>query len=939
MHDPSQKVPRNRQRSEVSAQTLLKVIERLLRETPGAEGYTTGLNLDSHLESDLGLDSLARTELLSRINKTFAVLMPDQALLAETPRELLTILAQASGQSAPQAGQQRTDVTARGVAQPSSATTLIEVLDWHLDHQPEREHIQLYAGDEEPEVIRYSDLGEGADRVAVGLWEHGVRPGDRVALMLPTERSYFYSFFGILLAGAVPVPIYPPARLSQLEEHLRRHGRILQNAGVRLLISFPEADRVAHLLKALVPTLRHVVDGASLDRATGGAQRASRRGEDIAFLQYTSGSTGDPKGVVLSHDNLLANIRAMGQAVAVSADDVFVSWLPLYHDMGLIGAWLGSLYFGLPLVVMSPLRFLARPSRWLWAIHRHRGTLSASPNFGYELCLSKVPEEELSGLDLSAWRYAFNGAEPVSATTLRGFAERFKAYGFRANALAPVYGLAEAAVGLAFPPPRRGPLIDRISRVAFMHNGEALQAKEGDPDPLSVVACGRPLPGYKVQVVDKAGRPLPERREGRLEFQGPSSTRGYFENPQASSRLFREGWLDTGDRAYLADGDVYITGRIKEMMIRGGRNIYPYELEQLVGEIDGIRKGCVAVFPCDDPATGSERLVVLAESRERTPERLEMLRRAIRQCTGDLLGMPPDDVVVAPPHTVLKTSSGKLRRGAMRALYERGELGQGRRPLPLQVASLLLSGLGLRLNRMRLNAARYLFASHAWFVFSLLVPLVWLSVVTLPRLSWRWSMIRLAIRVLRRLTGTPLRVAGLEHLPAPGQPLILVANHASYLDTLALIDAIPREFVYVAKQELAQKFFSRLFLQRLDTLFVARFDARRSADMAEEFANLLAQGRSLAFYPEATFRAEPGLLPFHMGAFVAAAESGVPVLPVAIRGSRAILCADSNFPHHGAVQVVIEPSRQPRASGWAEAARLRSEVRAAIARHCEEKSL
>jgi 1-acyl-sn-glycerol-3-phosphate acyltransferase len=939
MNDRSQKVQNNSLSTEVSAQALLMVIEGLLRETPGVEGFAAVLNIDSHLESDLGLDSLARTELLSRINKTFAILMPDQALLAETPRELLIHLTQAAGLPMPQLRQQKLESAGHGVAFPSSATTLMEVLDWHLEHQPERVHIQLYVSDEEPELFSYSDLGEGAARVAVGLWEHGVRPGDRVALMLPTEPSYFFSFYGILLAGAVPVPIYPPTRLSQLEEHLRRHGRILQNAGVRLLITFPEAGRVAQLLKTLVPSLRHVVDWSQLDRATGGSQTASRRGEDIAFLQYTSGSTGDPKGVILSHDNLLANIRAMGKAVQVSSEDVFVSWLPLYHDMGLIGAWLGSLYFGLPLVVMSPLRFLARPSRWLWAIHRHRGTLSASPNFGYELCLSKVPEEELSGLDLSTWRYAFNGAEPVGASTLRGFAERFKSYGLKANALAPVYGLAEAAVGLAFPPPGRGPLIDRISRASFMLNAEADPVKEDDPDPLSVVACGRPLPGYKVQVVDSAGRPLPERREGRLEFQGPSATRGYFDNKEASSRLFRDGWLDTGDRAYLADGEVYITGRIKEMIIRGGRNIYPYELEQLVGELAGIRKGCVAVFPCDDPATGSERLVVVAESRERDPGRLQALNRTIRQLTRDLLGMAPDDVVVAPPHTVLKTSSGKLRRSTMRALYERGGLERGQRPLPLQVANLLLSALSLRLNRMRLYTARYLFAIHAWSIFSLLVPLVWVSVVTLPRLSWRWGVIRLAIRVLRRLTGTPLSVAGLEHLPAPGQPLILVANHASYLDTLALIDAIPRDFVYVAKQELAQKFYSRVFLQRLDTLFVERFDARRSADMTGEFANLLAQGRSLAFYPEATFRAEPGLMPFRMGAFLAAAEGGVPLLPVAIRGTRAILRADSNFAYHGAVQVIIERSHQPQASGWAEAARLRGEVRAVIARHCDEKSL
>ncbi|MEW8586528.1 MAG: 1-acyl-sn-glycerol-3-phosphate acyltransferase, partial [Candidatus Thiodiazotropha sp.] len=336
-------------------------------------------------------------------------------------------------------------------------------------------------------------------------------------------------------------------------------------------------------------------------------------------------------------------------------------------------------------------------------------------------------------------------------------------------------------------------------------------------------------------VVDGADNPLPDRKEGRLEFQGPSATSGYFDNPEASAGLFRNGWLDTGDRAYLADGDIYITGRIKEMIIRGGRNIYPYELELLVGEITGIRKGCVAVFPSTDSATGSERLVVVAETREEDPQRREALRQAIREKTIDLLGMPPDDLLLAPPHTVLKTSSGKLRRSAMRTLYEQRRLGRGQRPLPLQILSLLLSGLAERLRHIRRGASRYLFAGYAWTVFYALVPLVWLSVVLLPRLSWRWNLIRKAIRLLRRLTATPLHVEGVEHLPPADRPVILVANHASYLDTLALIDGIPRDFAYVAKRELAEKFHSRLFLQRLDTLFVERFDTKRSATATEEF--------------------------------------------------------------------------------------------------------
>ncbi|WP_031303963.1 AMP-binding protein, partial [Pseudomonas sp. EGD-AK9] len=242
---------------------------------------------------------------------------------------------------------------------------------------------------------------------------------------------------------------------------------ILTNAEARLLITVSEARLLARLLRPQVPSLRRIASVAELAGEGGGCVTPARGAQDLAFLQYTSGSTGQPKGVMVSHANLLANLRAMGQALQVGPQDVFVSWLPMYHDMGLIGAWLGSLYHGVRLALMSPLAFLARPARWLWTIHRLRGTLSAAPNFAYELCLSKLPEAELEGLDLSCWRLACNGAEPVNPDTLRRFAERFARYGLAPAAQTPVYGLAEATLGVAFPPLGRGLLVDRVQREAF----------------------------------------------------------------------------------------------------------------------------------------------------------------------------------------------------------------------------------------------------------------------------------------------------------------------------------------------------------------------------------------------------------------------------------------------------------------------------------------
>ncbi|MDH4284817.1 MAG: AMP-binding protein, partial [Gallionellaceae bacterium] len=584
------------------AQTIIDIVHALVTELhAGKRGIS--VTLDSTLVNDLGLDSLARVELLLRIGHVFGVSLSEQVLTsAETPRDLLRAVLAAN--TAPQLSVSLPISTAsveKVFAAPEQATTLLEMLEWHVQENPERIHI-IISEENTEEEISYLALYEGAASVAAGLQQRDVQPGQTVAIMLPTSRDYFYSFYGVLLAGGVPVPIYPASRLTQIEDHLRRHAGILANAQTTILITVAEALPLAHLLKAQVEELRIITTVSALASAGKTFTRVAVKSQDTALLQYTSGSTGNPKGVVLTHANLLANIRAMGQAVEADSTDVFVSWLPLYHDMGLIGAWLSSLYFAMRLVVMSPFSFLVKPERWLWAIHRHGGTLSAAPNFAYELCLRKIEDSALAGLNLSRWRMAFNGAEPVSPETILRFGERYAHYGLRSSAIAPVYGLAESAVGLAFPPPGRGPLIDRIQRDALARSGRAVPAAEDERDVLRFVACGQPLPGHQIRIVDAAGIEVGEREEGRLEFCGPSATSGYYRSPAQTRSLFRsagqEGqvWLDSGDLAYMAGGDIYLTSRIKDMIIRAGRNIYPHEIEEMVGDIPGIRKGCVAVF-------------------------------------------------------------------------------------------------------------------------------------------------------------------------------------------------------------------------------------------------------------------------------------------------------------------------------------------------------
>ncbi|MEA2094711.1 MAG: AMP-binding protein, partial [Pseudomonadota bacterium] len=751
---------RSDQAAGLSAESLLEQVHQLALELHPRRSRSLRVTLDSALDRELGFDSLSRVELLLRLERAFGVSLPEQLLAsAETPRDLWRAVqaGKVAGHTVP-AAQALAAPLDKLAGVPHTARTLPEMLDWHVLSHSQRPHVVLYGEGDAPETITYATLADGAQALAAGLQARGLLPGQTVALMLPTDRDYLFSFFGILLAGGIPVPIYPPLRPSQLEDHLRRHAGILANARAVLLITVSEAQRVGRLLQGQVDTLREVVTAQQLAASAAAFSGPPIGTQDIAFLQYTSGSTGQPKGVILTHANLLANIRAMGEAVQADSTDVFVSWLPLYHDMGLIGAWLGSLYYGMPLVLMSPLAFLTRPARWLWTVHKHRGTLTAAPNFAYELCLSKVEDNDIQGLDLGSLRMAFNGAEPVSPNTVRRFGERFAPYGFRPQAMAPVYGLAEVAVGLAFPPPARGPRIDCIERETFITRSKAMPVSDTAQGTLEFVACGQPLPGYQIRIVDAVGRELPEREQGRLEFQGPSATSGYLRNPEATRRLFDGNWLDSGDLAYVAEGDVYLTSRVKDIIIRGGRNLYPYELEEAVGDISGIRKGCVAVFGSPDPASGTERLIVVAETREGEAAALEALQAQVLGMATDLLGMPPDDVVLAPPHTVLKTSSGKIRRAAVRELFETGRISQHPHAVWWQVVRLTLASVRPRLRSAWRRFADAVYAVYAHFIFWLLAPPVWLLVALLPRASWRWAVMRQGARLLFRLGRIPLSV-------------------------------------------------------------------------------------------------------------------------------------------------------------------------------------
>jgi acyl carrier protein len=907
-------------------ETVRRTASELVREL-GTMPPSGEVRLDDSLDRDLGVGSLERVELLFRLEQQFGMRFPDRVM---GEAETLGDLARAIASAEPSAADRPAPVATLEpvAAAPASARTLVDVLRWHLEAAPARPHVFLQREDGPEQVITHEALWRAAGGVAAGLRERGVRPGESVALMLRTEGAFFEAFVGILLAGAVPVPLYPPFRPSRLEEYATRQIGILRNAGARLLLTFPEAERVAAVLRPRVTSLREVATVERISRAGAPAIAADAGPDAPALIQYTSGSTGDPKGVLLTHANVLANIRAFGEALRIGPGDVGVSWLPLYHDMGLIGAWLGSLYHGIPVVILSPLSFLARPARWLWALHRHRGTLSPAPNFAFDLCASRIRDDEIDGLDLSRWRLAMNGSEAVSPDTIERFTRRFAPHGFRPETMCPVYGLAEASVALTVSPPGRLPRVDRVSRDVFARTRTAAPAAAGDAAPLRFVSCGRPLPGHAVRIVGPDGRAVAERVEGGVEFRGPSVTSGYFRNPTATVSARRDGWMDSGDLGYWAEGELFVTGRRKDMIKKAGRNLYPQELEEIVGDLPGIRKGCVAAFGVAGADIGTERLIVIAESRQTAPAAVEGLRAAIRDRVVVAIGIPPDVIAVAVPGAVLKTSSGKIRRAATRDAYLRGELGRRRRTSPrAQWIRLLAGSLGARLRQSGARVGAMGYALHVGALLLAALPPLWLAALLLsgPRLdraARRWC------RVVLALAGCRLRLEGTENL---GGMAILAANHSSYLDVPALLAALPVEVRFVAKRELLRTPIVGAVIRKVGHLAVERFDLSRSVADAERVGRALRGGVPLLVFPEGTFTATPGLLPFRLGAFKAAAEAGRPVIPVAIVGTREILPAGRWRPQRAPITVSVGRPVAPEGQGWRDIVRLRDRTRDAIA--------
>jgi fatty-acyl-CoA synthase len=517
--------------------------------------------------------------------------------------------------------------------------------------------------------VSWGDLHEQAKGYAASLQEQGVRPGDHVALLSPTTRQLVTAIQGTWLAGATIVVLPLPMRLSSIEEFVAQTRRRIRHADTRLVVADPE------LAPFVVPEPGDPPMVGFDDLTAGDPALWIRPPDDperLAILQFTSGSTSDPKGVMLPDRVLCANLDAVAEAAGLDPDDdVLVSWLPLYHDMGLVGLLTLPMSTGARLVLGAPQDFTARPSRWMEWISTYGGTATAGPNFSWVLATRALDRSE--PLDLSRLRVALNGAEPIDPDQVEAFVAAGRRHGLRPEAVFPAFGMAEVAIGGTFPAPLSGMVTDCVDRRVLETERYAAPTDPGAEGSRRLPLLGRPVPGLEIRIVDPdTGTALREREVGELEIQGTSVTPGYYRRPDANAELFRDGWLRTGDLAYLLDGQLVMCGRIKDVIIVGGRNLFPEDVERAVGQLEGVRAGNVIAFGVDGDR-GRESLVVVAESRAADDD-LTAVRRLVADRVREAVGVPARDIVLVAPGTLPKTSSGKLQRSLCKRYYRDGRL-------------------------------------------------------------------------------------------------------------------------------------------------------------------------------------------------------------------------------------------------------------------------
>jgi acyl-CoA synthetase (AMP-forming)/AMP-acid ligase II len=561
------------------------------------------------------------------------------------------------------------DVIRAREAQPRSVPDLVSAL---LHAAATDRGITLIHGDESEERRTYEELLVGAHRRAAALMDLGLDKGDRVVIVLNTSFEFVETFFGVLLAGGVPVPAYPPVAMARLSSYVDLLGHIIEATSAPMLVTDSQiAKAIGTVRKA--PSLRHLLNVARLDAEPKGVARYPSP-DDIGMIQCTSGSTSAPKPVVLLHSNLIANIEDFNERWGTTCEDVVVSWLPLYHDLGLIGSFLGSIACCAEQVLLSPSVFLLDTGAWWRAISRHRATMTGAPNFAFGLSVRRVSGEEVAALDLSCMRAIVSGAEPIQASAIEAFYDHFAPAGLRRDTFCAAYGLAESCVGVTGVRPGTGLSEDRVSPAALHDPVAPMAVPSADPDAVTLVSLGAPFQESRVVIRDEDGNALPERSVGEIYIGGPSIMAGYLGRPEATAEVFVDGEFRTGDIGYFAGGELFVVGRRKHMLIVRGRNYYAEAIETVVEGVEGVRKGNAVAYGVYCERSGSDKLHLVVETRLREDASRAALEEAIKESVSDELGIVPARILLLAPNSLPKTSSGKKQRLRAKEMVLSGEL-------------------------------------------------------------------------------------------------------------------------------------------------------------------------------------------------------------------------------------------------------------------------
>ncbi|MEC8382278.1 MAG: fatty acyl-AMP ligase [Myxococcota bacterium] len=526
----------------------------------------------------------------------------------------------------------------------------------------------------------WGQIWDRAERSAQTLLSNGVKSGDRVAIILPTSIEFMDSYFGCQRIGAVAIPLYPPVRLGKLDEYIDKTVAMFQAAQITHLISNKKTRRILGQVVQHISKLQTHLQAEKLHQ-NDPAEVPFPSADDLAMAQFSSGTTVAPKPVGLTHRQILANVDAILSHIPINdgLEQKGCSWLPLYHDMGLIGCIFPALSVNASMILIPPEVFLARPAIWLRAIARHKCTISPAPNFAYALCVERIKDEELAEHDLSSWWFALNGAEPVSPSVLRAFSERFAEFGLPKSAITPVYGLAEAALAVTFSDPKANFETHFFNRQKLeMGTAEAI---EKHPNAIEMASVGIPLPDFNISIRDSSNQPCAPGQIGKIFAKGPSIMEGYLDR---DVQPIVEGWLDTGDVGFVHQEELFISGRAKDVIVLRGANHSPHSIENALNGIEGIRTGCSAAV--GDITEQGEALIVFAEMRHHRSDLAEDCGKAITRHTG----LKADAIILLEAGTLPRTSSGKIRRREALRLWKTGELEPPQNVSPLFLTNALL---------------------------------------------------------------------------------------------------------------------------------------------------------------------------------------------------------------------------------------------------------